>query len=62
MLKSMGDTEWGNCQIGNVLKSGKEFQSTVTGEIYKMNFHFDSNSICFVYFITRKVCKKLVYM
>ena len=30
----------------------------VTGEIYKMNFHFDCNSLCVVYLITCKVYKK----
>ena len=30
----------------------------VTGEIYKMNFHFDCNSLCAFYLITCKVCKK----
>ena len=48
----------GNCEICNILKPGKEFKSTVTGEIYKMNFHFDCNSLCAVYLITCKVCKK----
>ena len=36
----------GNCEIGNILKPGKEFKSTLTGKIYKMNFHFDCNSLC----------------
>ena len=48
----------GNCEIYNILKPGKEFKSTVTGEIYKMNFHFDCNSLCAVYLITCKLCKK----
>ena len=43
----------GSSEICNILKPGKEFKSTVTGEIYKMNFHFDCNSL-----ITCKVCKK----
>ena len=47
-----------NCQICNVLKPGKGFKSTVTGEIYKMNFHFDCNSLSVVYLIKCKVCKK----
>ena len=33
----------GNCEICNILKPGKQFKSTVPGEIYKMNFHFDCN-------------------
>ena len=40
------------------MQPGKQFKSTVTGEIYKMNFHFDCNSLCVVYLITCKVCKK----
>ena len=48
----------GNCEICNILKPGKGFKSKVTGEIYKMNFHFDCNSLCVVYLITCKVCKK----
>ena len=34
----------GNCEVCSVLKPGKEFKSTVTGEIYKTNFHFGCNS------------------
>ena len=48
----------GNCEICNILKPGKEFKSRVIGEIYKMNFHFDCNSLCVFYLITCKVCKK----
>ena len=48
----------GNCEICNVLKPGKEFKSIVTGEIYKMNFYFDCNSLSVVYLITCKMCKK----
>ena len=48
----------GNCDICNILKPGKEFKSMVTREIYKMNFHSDCNSLCVVYLITCKVCKK----
>ena len=46
------------CQISNVSKPGKEFGSTVNGEIYKINFHFDCNSLIVSYLITCKVCKK----
>ena len=46
-----------DCKICNILKPGKEFKSTVTGKIYKMNFHFDCNNLCAVYLITCKVCK-----
>ena len=48
----------GNCEICNILKPAKQFKSTLTGEIYKTNFHFDCNSLCVVYLITCKVCKK----
>ena len=48
----------GNCEISNILKPGKQFKSTLTGKIYKTNFHFDCNSLCVVYLITCKVCKK----
>ena len=48
----------GNCKICNILKPGKQFKSTVNGGIYKMNFHFDCNSLCVVYLITCKVCSK----
>ena len=48
----------GNCEICNILKPDKEFKSTVTGEIYKMNFYFDCNSLCDLYLITCKVCKE----
>ena len=62
-LKLTDDAELGNfpcrrgsCAIFNILKPGKEFKSTVTRETYKMNFHFDCNSLCVVYLITCKVC------
>ena len=48
----------GNCEICNILKPSKEFKSRLTMEIYKTNFHFDCNSLCVVYLITCKVCKK----
>ena len=38
-----------NCEICKILEPGKEFNSTVTGEVFKMNFHFDCNSICVVH-------------
>ena len=47
-----------NCEICKILEPGKEFRSTVTGEIFKMNFHFDCNSICVVYLLTCRICKK----
>ena len=63
-MKLTDDTERGdfpcgreNCEICKVLKPDKEFKSTVTGEIYKMNFHFDCNSLNVVYLITCKVSK-----
>ena len=64
-LKLTDDAERGNlpcgrdnCEICNILKPGKELKSTLTGEIYKMNFHFDCNSLCALYLITCKKCKK----
>ena len=30
-----------NCEICKILEPGKEFKRTVTGEVFKMNFHFD---------------------
>ena len=48
----------GNCEISNMLKPGKQFKSTLTGKIYKTNFHFDCNSLCVVYLIICRVCKK----
>ena len=48
----------GNCEICSILKPGKQFKSTLTGEIYKTNFHFDCNSLCVVYLIICKVRKK----
>ena len=63
-LKSTVDAERGNFPCGrgnyeicNILKSGKLLKSTVAGEIYKKNFHFDCNGLCVVYLITCKVCK-----
>ena len=50
-----------NCEICKILEPGKEFKSTVTGEVFKMNFHFDCNSICVVYLLTCRVCKKTIY-
>ena len=47
-----------NCEICKILEPGKEFKSTVTGEVFKMNFHFDCNSICGVYLLTCRICKK----
>ena len=47
-----------NCEICKILEPGKEFKSAVTGEVYKMNFYFDCNSICVVYLLTFRICKK----
>ena len=49
----------GNCEICNILKPGNQFKSMVTGEIYKMNFYFDYNSLCDVYFNQYKSNLKL---
>ena len=29
-----------NCDICNILEPGNEFKSTITGKVYKINFHF----------------------
>ena len=47
-----------NCEICKILQPGKEFKSAVTGEVFKMNFHFDCNSVCVVYLQTCRICKK----
>ena len=47
-----------NCEMCKILEPGKEFKSTVTGEVFKMNFHFDCNSICVVYLLNCRICKK----
>ena len=64
-LKLTDDTERrnfscarGNCEIFNIVNSGKEYESTATREIYEMDFHFDCNSLSVVYLIACKMCKK----
>ena len=47
-----------NCEICKILEPGKEFLSTVTGEVFKINFHFDCNNICVVPLLTFRICKK----
>ena len=49
---------YSNCEICKILEPGKEFKSTVTGEVFNLNFHFDCNSICVVYLLTCRICKK----
>ena len=46
------------CEICKILEPGKEFKSTITGEVFKMNFHFDCNSICVVYLLTCRIREK----
>ena len=46
-----------NCGMCKILEPGKEFKSTVTGEVFKINFHFDCNRICVVYLLTCRICK-----
>ena len=41
-----------NCGICNVLYLSNEFQSTVTGKWYYINFKFDYNSINVIYLLT----------
>ena len=64
-LKSEDEKERGNfpycrknCDICNIVYPSNQFRSTVTGEEYKMNFHFNCNSDCVVYLVTCKVCAK----
>ena len=47
-----------NCDIWNILEPGNELKSTVTGEVYEINFHFHCNSECVVYLLTFKICRK----
>ena len=47
-----------NCDICNILEPGNEFESTVTGKVYIINFHFHCNSECVVYLLTFKICRK----
>ena len=47
-----------NCEICKILEPGKEFKSTVTGEVFKMNFYFDYNSIFAVNLLTCRIFKK----
>ena len=64
-LKSEDEKEQGNfpccgkhCDICNILYPNNQFRSTVTGEEYKMNFHFNCNRDCVVYLLTCKACAK----
>ena len=64
-LKSEDEKEGGNfpccrknCDICNILNPSDKFRSTVIGEEYQMNFHFNYNSVCVVYLFTCKVCAK----
>ena len=47
-----------NCEICEISEPGKEFKSTVSGEVFKMNFHFGCNRICVVNLLTCRICKK----
>ena len=47
-----------NCEICKILEPGKGFKCTVTGEVFKMNFQTDCNSICVVYLLTCRICEK----
>ena len=64
-IRENEEEEWGNfprghnnCEICKILEPGKEFKSTITWEVFKINFHFDCNSICLVYLLTCRICKK----
>ena len=48
-----------NCDICNVLYLSNEFQSTVTGKRYHINFKFDCNSINVIYLLT---CKRFILL
>ena len=50
-----------NCETCKTVESEKEFKSTVTGEVFKMNFHFDCKCMCVVYLLTCRICKKTIY-
>ena len=43
-----------NCDLCNVLYLSNEFQSTMTGTSYHINFKFDSNSINVIYLLPVK--------
>ena len=47
-----------NCEIYKTLEPGKVIKSTVIGEAFKMNFHFDCSNICVVYLLTCRICQK----
>ena len=64
-LKSEDEKERGNfpccrknCDICNILYPSNKFRSTVTGEEYKMNFHFNCHSVCVFYLLTCNICVK----
>ena len=42
------------CDRPNISNLCNDFRSTVTGEIHKMNFHFNCNSDCAVYLLVRE--------
>ena len=46
------------CDICNVLYLSNEFESTVTGKKYHINFKFDCNSINVIYLLMCKTCRK----
>ena len=58
--KERGNFQWcrRNCNICNILYPCNKFSSTVTAEEYKLNFHFNCNSLCVVYLLTCKVRAK----
>ena len=47
-----------NCDICNTLDPGIDYKSTATGDVYKINVHFNCNSEYLVYSLTCKICRK----
>ena len=47
-----------NCNTSKILKSGDQFESTITKKKYHINFPFDCNSCYVVYLLTCTVCLK----
>ena len=46
------------CLVCNNIEETKTFTSTVTGELFKINYHLCCNDKCLIYLLTFKVCKK----
>ena len=46
------------CLVCSNIEETKIFTSTVTGELFKINYHLCCNDKCLIYLLTFKVCKK----